>query len=210
MNELAGPAGDLVSALASLVERGGARPVPRRLYEGWPSDAVVLEDNYSIIAFWPYESVSALVGGWGEAQESLSQLVSSALPSTDSKAWETYLVLCVPEAVAPYFQSQVNLIRADMQRSRKLIVAIDGPQDGISSIPRSIRLRRAVAPLVGLQVENMGRARDPLVGLTGKLDLSDSSRESLEVAIRSYTLGRPIVETMHNERLRYEEDGGNG
>lgn len=66
----------LLSELARLFAESDIRQIDRSRYESWPSHAMAYEDEYAVIAVWAFDSVDALVNGWGAAQDHVVRLLA--------------------------------------------------------------------------------------------------------------------------------------
>src|SRR4051794_16058994 len=78
---------DILASATRVLEAGGYRRIHQNLSDTWPqASARVFEDAYSIVGVAVFETCSALVSGWAEAQAALVELITSAVSSTEPKA----------------------------------------------------------------------------------------------------------------------------
>lgn len=81
----------------------------------------IFEDAYSIVAVIVFNSWKELFESWVEAQGSFVELISQQLTRDEYKAWEGYLVLFTTGLVPRSDEHQIERIRYDTARIRKLV-----------------------------------------------------------------------------------------
>jgi hypothetical protein len=188
-----------------LLINSGAHLIPRAYYTEWPSGARAFEDAYTILGVWTFESFEALAETWMTAQDAMIQLVSSNVLGTDSKAWDGYLILTTGGSVPTHLLGELNAIRFDTRRLRKLVVTADDLQ--VESTPDAAlkSIRRALAPVIEVSVERSNDSQDPLETLPQRLETeSKQLLRDLQTSISAYKRGIPAIENL----VEIDEDRG--
>jgi hypothetical protein len=200
---------DLVSQMAYLLSSSGAKLVSRSRYEHWPEGASAYEDQYSIIAIWPYDSFHDISDQWISAQDDVISLMSSNISSSDPKSWDGYLVLVTTEGIPEGMADRLNEIRSDTRRIRKLVVTGDDlPGTAESELEITQALRRLLAPVVNVSIEKSLMQPDPLATIAGRAALSPQMESDLMIALGAYRRGLPPIEAIHlSERLAARTEG---
>ncbi|MFK4296642.1 hypothetical protein ABH924_001787 [Arthrobacter sp. GAS37] len=200
----------LLSELARLFAESDIRQIDRSLYESWPSHAMAFEDEYAVIAVWPFDSVDALVNGWGAAQDHVVRLLGTSVVNTDPKSWDGYLVLAAVDGVPEGLAAELSNIRSDTRRVRKLVVTADDLPSRVSDpLEVTPHIRRALAPILDLDVNSgLGRS-DPLDSLPTRLSASLVAAEHLLAVVAAYEAGGSLLDELHDEltKLRETEAG---
>lgn len=200
----------LLSELARLFAESDIRQIDRSRYESWPSHAMAFEDEYSVIAVWAFDSVDALVSGWGAAQDHVVRLLGTNVVNTDPKSWDGYLVLAAVDGVPEVLAAELSNIRTDTRRVRKLVVTADDLPSRVSDpLEVTPHIRRALAPILDLDVNSgLGRS-DPLDSLPTRLSTSLAAAEHLLAVVAAYEAGGSLLDELHDEltKLRETEAG---
>jgi hypothetical protein len=185
---------DIIAAASDVLARGGFHRIPESSLGAKVSrNTRFFEDPYSVAEVVVYETWSDLVSSWTDAQASLVELISKYVISSESKAWDGYLVLLTPSVLPTAAFEQANLIRNNMTRVRKLLATGD-------DLKGTSEVERVLMPLLPLSNEAIRsveeiRALDSLPAILGKRGIDI---ESVRVLIRSFLEQQPLLERLHN------------
>lgn len=190
----------LLSEVTRLFAESDIRQVDRELYKSWPASAMAFEDEYSVIAVWPFDSVSSLINGWGAAQDHVVRLLGSNVVNTDPKSWDGYLVLAAVDGIPDGLAAELSNVRSDTRRVRKLVITADDlPSRASDPLEVTPYVRRALAPILDLDVNSdLGRS-DPLDTLPRRLPASLDVAEHLAVVVAAYETGGSLLDELHRE-----------
>lgn len=196
----------LLSELARLFAESDIRQIDRARYQSWPSHAVAFEDEYAVISVWAFDSVDSLVNGWGAAQDYVVRLLGKNVENTDPKSWDGYLVLIAVDGVPEGLAAELSNIRSDTRRVRKLVITADDLPSRISDpLEVTPHVRRALAPILDLDVNSgLGRS-DPLDSLPTRLSGSLGAAEHLAAVVAAYEAGGSLLDELHNELVNLRE-----
>jgi hypothetical protein len=185
---------DIVAAATDALARGGFRRIPESSLGARVSrNTRFFEDPYSVTEVVVYETWNDLVSSWTEAQASLVELISKYVISSESKAWDGYLVLLTPSVLPNAAFEQANQIRNNMTRVRKLLATGD-------DLKSTAEVERILMPLLPLSIETIGsdgqiKALDSLPTLLGERGID---AEAVRVLIRSFLEQQPMLERLHD------------
>src|SRR5689334_7288614 len=113
---------DILAAATRALEEGGYRRIEHQFGDSLPSDTVRLfEDAYNVVCVVVYETWSALVSSWADAQAALVELMSQVVTSGEPKAWDGYLALLTPGEISGPEHRELTRIRYNTSRLRKLV-----------------------------------------------------------------------------------------
>ena len=107
--------------------------------------ARVFEDEYGVVAVAVYEYLGDLLVKWTDAQANLVELITAHIRRTEAKASEGYLVLLTPSVPRESERREVEKIRYDTLRVRKLV----GTGDELQELSGVERILLPVLPLRG-------------------------------------------------------------
>ncbi len=79
------------------------------------------EDAVAIVAIVVYDHLTDLLSSWNLAQGAVVDLISKKLSTSDPKLWDGYLVLINPSHVSVEGKSEIETIRHDVSRVRKIV-----------------------------------------------------------------------------------------
>ncbi|HRA96511.1 MAG: hypothetical protein V9G17_11640 [Nitrospira sp.] len=82
---------------------------------------LLAEDAVSIVAIVVYDHLSDLLASWHLAQGAVVDLISRKLSTSDPKLWEGYLVLINPALPTVADKREIEKIRHDVSRVRKIV-----------------------------------------------------------------------------------------
>lgn len=140
-------------------------------------DSRIFEDEYSVVLVSVLASWDELQQHWRRLQARFIELLSEHIPRTAAKAWEGYLVLLTPGLAGREARPQIESIRYDTERLRKIVATGE-------ELETSADVGRVLAPLVPINVEPF-------------LEACDSSEELERVLVESGVtepLARELVE----------------
>lgn len=154
------------------------------------------EDGYSVVMLLVYETWSELQRGWGEAQSSLVELISANLTRAEAKSWDGYLVLLTPDPCPVSQRGEIEAIRYDTFRVRKLVAS----GDELNSL---LEVEQALLPLLPMKGHfteaEQGSVLDLLPSILAKHGIASEASERL---LRAFRDQESLVEALH------ELDGG--
>lgn len=207
MSEIRTTNREVIEQMTSMLAASGARQIPRNRYPEWPQSALAYEDEYAIIAIWQFSSFADLSNSWLEAQDEVVRLVGSNVVSTDPKSWDGYLVLVTAEGVAASHSETLTSIRSNTRRLRKLVVTGDDLPTMIGTpLELAAPVRRALAPVLDITIEQSHRRLDPLETIPDRIDLSDEELSDLVVLLDAHKRGIPIVDALFGVRHGCEQE----
>lgn len=188
---------DLMAAASNyLGEAEYAQVGPQRLDGLDTHGGRFFEDGYSIVMLLVYDTWVELQRGWGEAQASLIDLISANLSRAESKSWDGYLVLLTPDPCPVSQRGEIDAIRYDTFRVRKLVAA----GDELGSL---LEVEEALLPLLPMKghfaAAEQSSVLDLLPGILASHGIPGEASERLLGAFRDQ---ESLVEALH------ELDGG--
>ena len=149
------------------------------------------EDGYSIVMLVVYNTWSELQRRWTEAQASLVELISDHLTRAEAKSWDGYLVLLTTDPCPTSERGQVDVIRYDTFRVRKLVAA----GDELNSL---LEVEQALLPLLPMKghFESGGQSSvlDLLPGILASHGISSEASERL---LRAFRDQESLLEALH-------------
>ncbi|WP_415976623.1 hypothetical protein [Rhodococcus sp. 077-4] len=190
---------DLVLAeVIRLLAESNIIRVDRRRHPSWPIDSMAFEDEYSVIAVWTFGSVEDLVAGWGAAQDHVVDFLGANVIATDPKSWDGYLILVAMDGVPATLVAELNNVRSDTRRVRKLVLTADDLPTRVSDpLELAPAVRRTLAPILDLDLDTTPGRTDPLLSLRGRLAGTHNHSAHLDVLIAAYEAGESPLEALH-------------
>lgn len=192
------PAESVAAEIAQALTESGMKLIARDKYPEWPDSSQAFEDEYTVTAVWIFDSVTRLLEDWGRAQDLIIELLGSNVPNNDPKSWDGYLILVAMGAVSEELVADLSRVRMDTRRVRKLVVtAEDLPSRASRPLEVSPPVRRALAPLLELDIDvSLGRL-DPLTTLPDRITGDKDMATSLMVLASAYEANEPLLESLH-------------
>jgi hypothetical protein len=186
---------DLLAGATLLMEEDGYKRIERIEIPELNNPGVrVFEDAYNIVAVAAYNTWSELEGNWSSAQAALVELISQYLDNSDAKAWDGYLVLMSPTILNKEENEQLNLIRYNTSRLRKLIAA--GNELTVLE-----DVKRLLAPLLPLKLNRVPiERRSVLDELPGLLAAKGIFEPAVKLLVDAYVDQKPLLEALHKLR----------
>jgi hypothetical protein len=165
--------------------------------DGDSGRARLFEDDYGIVAVYVFDTWSQLIEQWHLSQGQLVDLMSAHLRRAEPKAWEGYLVLLTPGTLPPTEKTEINGLRSDTHRVRKLVAT----GEALGTLDE---VRIALLPLLPLSIDLSAPSHTGLLDLLPEL-LSQSAIPArvTTAAIDAFTANESILEKLHS--LEYRE-----
>lgn len=184
---------DLITACASVLESGGYQPV-REGFSDWNTTSTRLfEDEYSVVGIAVFGTSAELIQSWSDLQGALVDVISRYVGRAEKKAWDGYLVL-LTAAIAPASDADIEGIRADTTRLRKL-VATGEDLRGLSDVRRLLRSLLPLHNPRGSVVQ--GTALDLLPELLAAQGINKAVTQAL---VKSFVEQEPLMEALRRAR----------
>ena len=186
------PTNLLASASNYLDDAGYTQISPERLDGLDTRGGRFFEDEYRVVMLLVFDTWTALNKDWPSAQGSMVELISAHMTSTVEKTWDGYLVLLTLDPCPPSERGEVDRIRYDTMRVRKLVAAGDELQ-GLGDV------QRALLPLLPIDThidaEQEISALDRLPGLLGDQGIEPEATRAL---LRAFRERNSLVEALHH------------
>ncbi len=153
----------------------------------------LFEDAYSIVAIVAFQTWSDLIHEWVDSQASLVELISEHLSHDEYKSWEGYLVLLTPGLVPTSEQQQIERIRYDTGRVRKL-VSTGAQLKEVSDV------EEALLPLLPLDEPLEDASSDAvLTRLPELLGGQELSSDSIQTVVDAFLKQESLIESLHKQ-----------
>ncbi len=183
---------NILATASECLIAGGYRRIEERQAGPFAGlNARLFEDKYAIVAVVVYETWADLRSEWTIAQETLVELISRYVTSSDAKAWEGYLVLLTPSLVDIDGRAEADAIRYHTKQVRKLLATGNELKDFAD-------IEKVLVPLLmldpDLYVDDQRSALDMLPHLLAQKGLPE---EAARVIIRAFSQQQPLVEQLH-------------
>ncbi|AOS46428.1 hypothetical protein Verru16b_03534 [Lacunisphaera limnophila] len=181
---------ELMAVASETLMAGGYRRIEGRFTDWDTSHARLFEDKYNVVGVAIFDSCTELLQSWPDLQGSLVEIISQNVAQTESKSWDGYLVLLTP-AVAPSESAQLEHIRYDTNRIRKLVASgVELKLPGAAA-----RVLRPLLPLnEGVSVPAPASVLDLLPDLLAR---SEVPRNATEAVLKAFKTQAPIMDQLH-------------
>ena len=181
----------LLAAAAELLSGSGFRAVSSDVSDKWGSShSRLFEDPYCLVAVVVYDTWQELFERWPDAQAALVDIVSASLGRSEPKSWDVYLVLLTAAFADTAAAREVNAIRYDTTRVRKLI-----------STGEELRtledVRRTILPLLPLTPVSLDPPRDILDLLVDALASRGIDRDDVSLLVSAFTKNEPLIPALN-------------
>lgn len=110
------------------------------------------EDEYRVVMLMVFDTWAELSKGWPRAQASIVELMSAYMTDTVEKSWDGYLLLLTLDPCPPSALGDVDRIRYDTLRVRKLVGAGDELK-GLGDVQRALLPLLPIDTHIDLQQE---------------------------------------------------------
>jgi len=144
-----------------------------------------------------FPTLGELVAEWQDGQSAVTDLIGSNVVDIQYKAWDGYLLLITPAPASNEWGAELNEIRANTRRLRKLIVTGDDFDISETEVQMLVRLREKLAPLIPVQLDSIGEATDPLADLPDRLAREGINRQHVLTILEARSAGEPMVSALH-------------
>lgn len=114
--------GQLLGAVANTLVAAGFRRVEEQR-ERRPTDLLLFEDAFAIVAAGVFESCDRLIREWSACQGWLVETMSAHLSKAEAKSWDGYLVLLTTSLPTELEQLALEHITRDTSHTRKLVAS---------------------------------------------------------------------------------------
>lgn len=149
------------------------------------------EDEYRVVMLLVFDTWTELRETWPKAQSSLVELMSTNMTKTIDKSWDGYLVLLTLDPCPPSRRAELDEIRYDTFRVRKLVAAGD-------ELRSLADVQLALLPLLPIEagVVSGGEtsALDVLPGLLSEEGIEPEVTERLLSAFRNRS---SLIDALH-------------
>jgi hypothetical protein len=149
------------------------------------------EDEYRVVMLLVFDTWADLRESWAKGQSSLVELISIHMTKAIEKSWDGYLVLLTLDPCPPSRRGELDEIRYDTFRVRKLVAAGD-------EIRSLADVRRVLLPLLPIETEILSEddtsALDVLPGLLAEEGIEPEATELLLGAFRERT---SLIDALH-------------
>ena len=182
----------LAHATTILIEAGYA-PIPESELGIQASRMRGFEDLFGIVLFTVWESWTSLNSDWPSAQSQLVEMISRHVLKADKKAWEGYLVLLCLGKIGGGSKYELDRIRFDTHRVRKLIATGD-ELESLSSIDRILY------PLLPLEISEVAiKEENTLDILPDMLSTKEISKDAVVRLVQAFQSNAPLVAALHGQ-----------
>jgi hypothetical protein len=190
---------DIIAYTTNILESNKFCRIQEKVYGSWTvSNARLFEDEYHIVAIIGYETWNDLQNNWSEAQSELVQLISQNMSTSDPKAWDGYLVIFTPCITDPRLNVEVNEIRYNVSRVRKLIATGN-------DLMTEQDVYRFLQPLLPLEnEESLLINRSSLDVVADMLQEKGISRNDIDIMIKAFKENKPMMESLYKYRVKNE------
>lgn len=150
--------------------------------------ALLAEDDYSVISVVAFETWQQLENNWEEAQADLVDLLARRLSRSAPKAWDGYLVLlCASE---PSDRLDADRIERDTSRVRKIVATGGG-------LRTSADVARVLDLLLPLELPKDLTVLEDVLDALPELMEKTIDRGKLKIVVDAFRDGQPPLERLH-------------
>lgn len=153
--------------------------------------AVLAEDEFGIVFVIVTDTAQDIANHWADYQAQLVDYLNTKLTKLDPKIWEAYMVLLTPSITPRDLFSQLERIRLDTSRIRKLVVT--GEQlNALSDVSR------ALLPVLPLQDIDAARPEISLLeSLPGIFAQRGIDEEAVRVVVSAFRSQDSPMQALH-------------
>lgn len=181
----------LMAVASEVLVESGFRPVPFELSEQWGSaNCRLYEDPYSLVAVVIYDTWQELQRRWPDAQSRLVDLVAATISKSEAKAWDVYLAILTPAFVDSDSNRELNAIRYDTTRVRKLI----STGDDLRALDD---VRRTLMPLLPIRAIELEPPRDVFELLIDALAAKGIGREDVRRLVDAFSKNEDLIPSLN-------------
>ena len=181
----------LLASVEELLQQNGYRLAGQRAVAGWDlPTSKLFEDPYSLVAVVVFDTWRELLTTWPDAQALLVDTMSAQLSKTEAKSWDAYLVLLTPSFTDTGGARDVNAIRYNTARVRKLIATGDELQT-LEDVERTL------LPLLPVATVAVTSPRDVLKSLVEALIQRGLDPDDVTQAVSAFSSNVPLMPALH-------------
>lgn len=148
-----------------------------------------------MVAIVVYETWDDLVARWSDAQAVLVDVISQHFSSSESKAWDGYLVLLTPSLMPSSGDGERRRIQYDTTRVRKIVASG-------TEIKGLVDVARVLLPLLPLDDIQIGPDQSALAVLPNLLASKGIPADAAKALVAAFQQQEPLVETLHKRRSK--------
>jgi hypothetical protein len=181
----------LLAAVTDLLIGTGYRSVNVESSGNWGSSHVrFFEDPYSLAAVVVYDTWQELFSRWADAQAATVDIVATRVGKSEPKSWDVYLVLLTPAFADSVAARDVNAIRYDTTRVRKLI----STGDELNTLDD---VRRTILPLLPVSPVALAPPENVLDQLVDALANRGIDRADVATVVKAFSNNEPMISALH-------------
>jgi hypothetical protein len=185
------PTNLLASASKHLADAGYTQVSEERLDGLETLGARFFEDQYRVVMLLVLDTWPELHESWTRAQASLVELISTHMTKSIEKSWDGYLVLLTLDPCPPSTRGEVDAVRYDTFRVRKLVAAGD-------ELRSLADVQRALLPLLPIEIETVaGEDRSALDMLPELLAEEGIEQRAAELLLEAFAERSSLTEALH-------------
>jgi hypothetical protein len=186
----------LSATIDYVLTTSGFRRISASVLSSGLTSLSVYEDPYVVVGVRAFDTFQELTSEWLNTQERVIGLLTENITSLDAKSWDGYLFLVTPGVAPSNRSSELNDIRGNTRRLRKLVITGKELVDSAVEAEYVASVRRSLAPLLPLEVGSVTDVLDPLQELPSRLG-HGTERDDATVVLEAYLDGRPLVAALH-------------
>lgn len=150
------------------------------------------EDDYRVVMVLVFDTWTELRQRWTQAQDSLVELISAHMSKAVEKSWDGYLTMLTLDPCPPSSQGEIDKIRYDTFRVRKLVAA----GDELRSLGE---VERAIRPLLPIEVDILSDENPSAFSVLPDLLASQGiERDATEHLLKAFADRTSLVEALHS------------
>ena len=181
----------LLAAATELLAESGFRSVTAESSSRWGSSNVRLfEDPYCLAAVVVYDTWQELLERWPDAQAAVVDIVSARLGKSEPKSWDVYLVLLTAAFADTLAARELNAIRYDTTRVRKLI----STGEELTTLDD---VKRTILPLLPVSPVSLEPPRDILEQLVDALADRGIDRDDVSRVVAAFSKNEALMPALN-------------
>jgi hypothetical protein len=181
----------LLAAATELLAESGFRSVTAESSSRWGSSNVRLfEDPYCLAAVVVYDTWQELLERWPDAQAAVVDIVSARLGKSEPKSWDVYLVLLTAAFADTLAARELNAIRYDTTRVRKLI----STGEELTTLDD---VKRTILPLLPVSPVSLEPPRDILEQLVDALADRGVDRDDVSRVVDAFSKNEALMPALN-------------
>jgi hypothetical protein len=181
----------LLAAATELLAESGFRSVTAESSSRWGSSNVRLfEDPYCLAAVVVYDTWQELLERWPDAQAAVVDIVSARLGKSEPKSWDVYLVLLTAAFADTLAARELNAIRYDTTRVRKLI----STGEALTTLDD---VKRTILPLLPVSPVSLEPPRDILEQLVDALADRGVDRDDVSRVVAAFSKNEALMPALN-------------